>query len=44
LDALRTPEAMRLLAEAGFIRIDDDVGGRSRATVLLEAEAFLASE
>jgi uncharacterized protein (DUF433 family) len=35
-------EALRLLAEGGFIRIDDEAGDRIRATVLLEAEAFLA--
>jgi hypothetical protein len=35
-------EAMRLLAEAGFIRIDDDTGDRIRATMLPEADAFLA--
>jgi hypothetical protein len=33
---------MRLLAEAGFIRIDDDTGDRIRATMLPEADAFLA--
>ena len=35
-------EAMQLLAEAGFIRIDTDIGGRLRATVLPDAGAFLA--
>jgi hypothetical protein len=36
-------EAMRLLAEDGFIRIDDDAGDdRIRATMLPETEAFLA--
>ena len=35
-------EAMRLLAEAGFIDIDTDIGGRLRATVLPAAGAFLA--
>jgi hypothetical protein len=35
-------ESMRLLAEAGFIRIDEDTGERVRATVLPEAGAFVA--
>jgi hypothetical protein len=35
-------EAMRLLAEPGFIRIDTDIGGRLRASVLPDADAFLA--
>lgn len=35
-------KAMRFLAEAGFIRIDDDAGGRIRATVLPETAAFFA--
>jgi hypothetical protein len=35
-------EPMRLVAEAGFIRIDQDTGERVRATVLPEADAFLA--
>ncbi len=35
-------EAMRLLADADFIRIENDAGDRIRATVLPEAEAFLA--
>ncbi len=34
--------AMELLAEDGFICIDDAAGGRIRATVLPEAAAFLA--
>ncbi len=35
-------EAMRILAEAGFIRIDEDADGRVRAKELPEAEAFLS--
>ena len=35
-------EAMRLVAEAGFIQIDAEDGDRIRATVLPEAEAFFA--
>ena len=35
-------EAMRLVAEAGFIRIDAEAGRRVHATELPEAEAFLA--
>ena len=34
-------EAMRLLADAGFIRVDEDVGGRVRATVLPKPTPFL---
>jgi hypothetical protein len=37
-------EAMRLLAEAGLIRIDSEADGRVRATVLPEPDAFLRSE
>ena len=35
-------EAIRLLAEAGLVRIDDDADDRVHATVLPEAEALLA--
>jgi hypothetical protein len=34
-------EAMRLLAEAGFIRIDAEAGQRIRATALPQSAAFL---
>ncbi|MGO9170772.1 MAG: hypothetical protein ACLP7P_02235 [Rhodomicrobium sp.] len=34
--------AMRILAEAGFIRIDEDADGRVRGKELPEAEAFLS--
>jgi hypothetical protein len=36
-------QAMRLLAKAGFLRINDDTGDRVRATALPEADAFLKS-
>lgn len=35
-------EAMRWLAEDGFIQIDGESGDQVRATVLPEAETFLA--
>jgi hypothetical protein len=35
-------EAMRLLAEDGLIRFDEQAGDRLRATVMPEAETFLA--
>lgn len=40
---LRQPnaDAMRLLAEAGFLRIDSDMGDRVLATALPKADAFL---
>jgi uncharacterized protein YodC (DUF2158 family) len=34
-------DAIRLLAEAGLVRIDDEANGGVRATVLPEADAFL---
>jgi hypothetical protein len=37
---LANADAMRLLAEGGFIRINDDAGDCIRAIVLLEADAF----
>lgn len=45
LDSFGRPvnaEAMQMLAQDGFIRIDDDNGERLRATVLPETGAFLA--
>jgi hypothetical protein len=39
---LANAEAMRVLAEDGFIRIDEDSGNRLRATVMPQAESFLA--
>jgi hypothetical protein len=35
-------EAMQLPAEEGLIRIDEQAGDRLRATVMPEAETFLA--
>jgi len=35
-------EAMKILADDGLIRIDEEFGRHVRATVLPEAEAFLA--
>jgi hypothetical protein len=45
LDSWERPgntQAMRLLAESGFLRIDEDDGERVRAIILPEADAFLA--
>jgi hypothetical protein len=39
---LANAEAMRLLAEHGFIRIHEQAGDRLRATVTPEAKSFLA--